>query len=324
MAFEAATILALIGHLVWLCMSTTPKKQKQWMYSQVFPTLIMVENILASASVVFAPGLFEVLQASTSPSIAFFKTLPTEASKKWGLYVIVLEKQGRRPKLYIGSGTQARYGVSNRLVSYTKENANKPHHLPLHVESALLDGYSIVHKGLLCWIPIPTAADVPVLRTLFVALEASLAFVFWALRAKTDYGHGMVHMCPWDRATLEYGGLCSHNPLMEILAGDFDLSAEELEAKAKDRADKIVQSRKRWAEENPEGIAAIKKHAIIKALDEQRYSCELCEMDFADSNKLIRHNEGSTHLDKVAIAEGRAPPRPFYCQLCKKGYNWKN
>lgn len=43
-------------------------------------------------------------------------------------------------------------------------------------------------------------------------------------------GHGMVHICQWARDTLEYDGLCSHNPLSELPAGDHSLSAEELEA----------------------------------------------------------------------------------------------
>jgi hypothetical protein len=51
-------------------------------------------------------------------------------------------------------------------------------------------------------------------------------------------------MRPWDRATLEYDDLCSHNPLMELVAGDFDLAAEQLEAKAKASAAKVVESRK--------------------------------------------------------------------------------
>ena len=56
----------------------------------------------------------------------------------------------------------------------------------------------------------PSAVDVPVLRALFVALEAIFAFVFWAIKAKREYGHGLAHICPWDRGTLEYDGLCSH------------------------------------------------------------------------------------------------------------------
>lgn len=131
-------------------------------------------------------------------------------------------------------------------------------------------------------------------------------------------------MFPWDRATLEYDGLCSHNPLRELIAGDFDLTAEELEAKAKASAEKLDETKKRWAEENPEGVKAIKKRAINKAIKEQRYSCAICLMDFADNAKLERRNMGKLHIGKVAIAESRAVARPFQCQPCKKDYAWKN
>lgn len=49
------------------------------------------------------------------------------------MYVIVLEKQGYRPKLYVGSGTQAKYGVSNRLVQYNEAHVDKGRVLPLHM-----------------------------------------------------------------------------------------------------------------------------------------------------------------------------------------------
>jgi hypothetical protein len=48
-------------------------------------------------------------------------------------------------------------------------------------------------------------------------------------RSRTkDYGCGQ--LCPWDRLGFEWHGLNTHNPLTEAVDGDFNLSAEALEA----------------------------------------------------------------------------------------------
>ncbi|RMZ88796.1 hypothetical protein DV736_g3972, partial [Chaetothyriales sp. CBS 134916] len=67
---------------------------------------------------VFAPGLLNVVQFPTPPTIQFFNSLPTDASSRWGIYAIVLETPGCRPRLYTGSGTEANPGVSARLKQY--------------------------------------------------------------------------------------------------------------------------------------------------------------------------------------------------------------
>jgi hypothetical protein len=49
--------------------------------------------------------------------------------------------------------------------------------MPMHVEKALNEGYTIVHKGLLCWSSIPTAALQPRIRLLFVALDTAFSCI---------------------------------------------------------------------------------------------------------------------------------------------------
>jgi hypothetical protein len=39
-------------------------------------------------------------------------------------------------------------------------------------------GYTIVHKELLCWIPILTTSLQPRIRLLFFALEATFSYIF--------------------------------------------------------------------------------------------------------------------------------------------------
>ena len=101
--------------------------------------------------------------------------------------------------------------------------------LPRLVKSALDNGYTTVHKGLLLWSPIPSAGDIPKLRLLYIAIEAALSFCFWAMQSKTkDYS--MSSCCPWPRGYFSYSGLCSHCALAEYIAREFDLSSEQLEA----------------------------------------------------------------------------------------------
>lgn len=218
MAFEASTLLQLVVLITWTCLSDTPFSQKNILFAQLFPDQFALEEVASTVSLVFSPSLFEVLKAATPPTIQFFKSLPTDASSsRWGIYVLVLEKPSCRSKIYIGSGINSFGGVYNRLKQYDDGFL-----LPHHVKAALDEGYTIVHKGLLCWIPLPSAGTTPVKRLLFFALEATFSYMFWAMRARArDYSMG--HICLWDRKALEYDGCCSHCCLNEAILGDFDL-----------------------------------------------------------------------------------------------------
>jgi hypothetical protein len=157
----------------------------------------------------FAPGLLDVLQSKTAPTISYFKSLPLHLVKLWAVYLLVLGKPGHRPKVYIGSGTESRSVVCTRIGQY-----NRGFSLPTYVRRALNDGYTISHKGLLCWSPLPTAAERYPLRALFIVAEAVLSLYFWTMVSrKKDYG--MPRLCPWSLNTLEYDGCCGHVSLTE-------------------------------------------------------------------------------------------------------------
>ena len=199
MAYEAATLLQLVCLIAWTCLTDTPFKQKYTFFAQLFPSQEVFDATASAASLIFCRGLWDVLQAATPPALRFFKDLPSpdissaELRDKWGVYVIVMEKPGYRPKVYIGSGTSAEQGCRQRLQQY--ENGTN---LPQYIAEALEDGYEITHKGLLCWIARPTAVLVPIYRLLFIILEATFAYIFWTMRTfKGTYG--MLHICLWDR-----------------------------------------------------------------------------------------------------------------------------
>ena len=54
-------------------------------------------------------------QSPTAPTIAYFKGLPLHLDKLWAVYLLVLEKAGQRPRIYIGSGTASETGVKTRV-----------------------------------------------------------------------------------------------------------------------------------------------------------------------------------------------------------------
>ena len=340
MALGEGTLLQLVLQLTWTCLSTFAQWYKHSIFTKVLSSQDIVEQLLSSTPLIFAPGLFEVLESSTPPTVSYFKSLPlpTNCKKLWAVYLLVLEKPNCRPRIYIGSATSVRNGLYARFHQYDTGVA-----IPKYVQQALNDGYLIVHRGLLCSTTLPSAAAVPILRLLFVALEAAFTFVFWAISCKSEFGHGMAHVCKWGIDAVDYDGLCSHNPLWERPSGDHSLSAEELEAQAADLLDcrtryirewrekkknenseeyhaKANRNRKRFVENNPVAVKEALDRCKKKAVAEKTHYCAVCDHAFTKKAKLTKHLAGPKHAEKVAIAEGRARRKPYHCKVCNTGF----
>jgi hypothetical protein len=123
MAFEAATLLQLVLVITWTVLWDTPAIQKHHLFTHFITSQAVLEEIALTTSIVFALGLFNVLQAAAPPTIKYFKTLPTDISKRWAVYLLVLEKPSCRPKIYIGSGTKGRRGIQDRFMHYRPGHA---------------------------------------------------------------------------------------------------------------------------------------------------------------------------------------------------------
>lgn len=305
MAFEL--ILEFMLLLTWTVLSDTPSNQKHFYFINFITSSEVLEQLFAIAALDFAPGLFNVLRAATPPTISWFKRLPTEAHLRWAVYAVVLEKANCRPKVYMGSGTHSRYGVSRRLNSYTHGTL-----LPHYVQKALENGYVISHKGLLCWSAIPTPASQPMIRLLFLILEATFAYLFWVMRTPRGGDFGMAHICPWNREDFEYDGLCSHCSLNEVIYGDFDLSAEELEAQAaelkkrRNAAEAVKRAknrvhRRQWVKENSAAHKANKT-----------YSCATCRTHLSSKVELDIHLKTRSHTER----EENWQTKPLKCYPC--------
>ncbi|SMR63353.1 unnamed protein product [Zymoseptoria tritici ST99CH_3D1] len=276
------TILALCTQLLWKTFSASPKYSMNVLFLTIFPDLDTATSLLASLSLQFAPGLLDVLQLATPPTIAYFKSLPDPyLSKSWGVYVLVLEKNGRRPKIYIGSGTDSTSGLRARMKSYDSR-----HRLPHFVQLALKDGFKITHKGLLCWIPLPSIPKRALSALLILALESTFTWAFWAMVGKTEFGYRMAELCLWDRFSLSYDGLCSHSALSEgcRVRADLEITDEEaafIEEQMRQRRQRQSQrqlqsnARRRARDEKKflrERAAAQRRyHARRRAKDEKAY-----------------------------------------------------
>lgn len=325
--------------MTWTCLNDTPNSCKNPLFLAYMAIRTEFEAIASLATISFAEGLFDVLRATTPPSIDFFKTLSTQTLDCWAVYVIVLEKTGCRPRIYVGSATNANAGLQRRFSEY-----DNLHGLPKYVEASIKEGFQIVHKAPLCWIDIPSPSKVPYHRLLMIALEATFAYLLWAMKSVCkDFGMG--HIALWDRFNLPWDGLCSHCCLIEMVRGDFGLTAEELEA---------VSAEKNWAqaqrkaeynlnyyydtkETDPERLQEINRtsKANIRARSPDRlnkhnknwkrdikaskkYFCKACKSAFASPQELEDHMLKPGHLGR-ARKEAKAKKQPFYCKSCIYG-----
>jgi hypothetical protein len=154
-------------------------------------------------------------------------------------------------------------------------------------------------------------------------LEATFTFIFWTIKIKTKFGLGMHGMCQWTLESLEYGGLCSHTPLRETVAGDLELSPEELEEIARDRkraqTERSTKSLKKiklqsperkrqdlrkitenYREANREATITSNQNYVQNKKDLKRFYDPICERAFGNSHQLDAHLKTSVHLKKAA------------------------
>jgi hypothetical protein len=336
MDYDDAMLMQWMLLAIWTCLSKTPLVYKNPLFMRFMASLDDVRLVASNIPVNFAPGLWDVINSATPPAVAYFKSLPTLRSPCWAVYMLVLEQVGHRPRVYVGVATNASNGVAVRFKHY-----DEGEHLPRRVESSLAQGFEIVHKGLLCWTPIPSPGLVPITRLFFYAMEATFACLLWAMNCALHKDFGMGHMSLWDRSTLEWDGLCTHSSLNDGIIGDFDLTYEDLEMIAKEKERKFREHKKinacnyhykQMATNYDEYIGNAhdrvrksralhpEKHRKTELDREARtraaktYYCAQCEKAFSRPKILESHLESAEHARKIA------PPLPDFCHVCNKGY----
>lgn len=294
----------------------------------------ILEDLLSESGLEFAPGLLDVFQSTTPPTILWFKKLPTYIEKCWGVYLLVLEKGGYRPKIYIGSGTNSEYGLRKRLECYDKKSV-----LPVGVKQALDDGYTIVHKGLLCWCPIPAATLRFVIRILLIAIEAIFSVMLKAMKHQTT-NYGMPRLFSW--SDMEYDGCCSHSSLLEAVVGEGDgLTPEEIAAKyvemeqRRPEQRRAKQSKYKQSDRGRAKQAVSAKKVLAKNKATRKYGCDLCDVAFQTAQALNDHNASQRHLNAAAgipkgprsaemkaRADTNIANNTYHCKPCNKSFGW--
>jgi hypothetical protein len=302
--------------LIWtiLCFVTS----KNPVFNIVLGSQTVLEHLLLSSGVVFAPGLCAAILSLTPPSLEFWLNLPSDCLRIFGVYVLVLFKAGFPYKIYIGAGTESTEGVETRWDHYDRKQK-----LPTLVKEALEQGYSIEYKGLLCWAPLPPVGNMFRVRVLIYAMEATFTVIFWAIASRMKDKIG-VEFCPWPLESMEYVGLCSHSAFFDGIKGAEDgLTVEEMEAK------EIAYEAHRQSPEYVERVRVSTVQSKAHILDTQQYSCKLCGSDFISPSQLEIHEDSEKHkLAVLGVTRELKKPshkewemenlrlRKFLCHIC--------
>lgn len=322
---DIGTCIVLI---TWACVNVRTYINPRFIH--ILSSRDRLSTLITSAGFTFCFGLLEILRADDPPSLLWIKSLSTEIPKNvWAIYVLVLEKRGHRPLLYIGSASSSKRGARARLREHKSGQLS-----PVHVKKARRRGYKITHMALLAHCPIPAPADMPAIRTVIVAIEAAFSCILWAMCSR-QLSYGLSGQTLWARDSFEWDGLCGHNPLVEaIRADDMDFTAEELEeiaaaVKEKDRlyqyqyqralrANPTEEYRSRQKRNNEKQKSATKVRQK-SAVENQQYHCAACGVSCRDNASLIRHNATKRHQKKV-----RQGDEDFHCAACNLSFRYQS
>lgn len=327
---DAENIAALIISLAWVCVGT--KSFINPTFRVALPSLDVLEDIFGLLGPSFAPGLFELLNAAAPATISWFRSLPPVPVSRqiWGVYAFVMEKQGDRPRLYVGSRTAETAGVRSRMLQHMDGISQ----VPARVARAKTEGFVLTHIGLLAWCDTPPAANIPRARAVILAMEAALTGVLGAIIPSSAGFSLPVDFCPWSRDQLLWVGLCTHNCLLETLHGDLNLSAAQLEEMAAARAERYRSyheqyrkvllatpgNKERVAENNKKTLpGTIARQAAAKAV--KQHYCAPCDVNARDASELDRHLGTPRHAQTVARG-GKA--LPWKCVPCGKQWPYKS
>ncbi|KAF2004371.1 hypothetical protein P154DRAFT_416562, partial [Amniculicola lignicola CBS 123094] len=277
----------------------------------------------------FAPGLFEILQSATPPTIAWILSLSDEIPiNSWGVYYcLVFEKKGYPTLVQIGCSTNNYRGLRARIYSHRDRQA-----IPTLISAAYEDTYHLSEVRVLCFCPIPSAGNFHTVRALVIALESVFSCLFWAMR-KTDVGYGFGNMCPFSKDDFEYAGLCGHNSLLDPIQY-LELSPQQREENAtiiqdknkaymkdygrKKRADPTPQYKASYTLQNRKQRLATKRRQQ-KAVEDQTYRCDICDVKARDKSVLRLHNLSPRHMEVLERGKG-----DWHCDPCKRSFTAKS
>jgi hypothetical protein len=221
------------------------------------------------------------------------------------------------------------------------------HRMPQYVGKAVDEGYTITHKGVLCWTPIPPATGRFPMRSLMLLLETTFSLSLWAMHSRTKT-YGMPSLLSWALDSVQYDGCCSHAAISEGIWGEDDgltiaqIAAKEAEMDARRAEQEKVSRQKYYAKRNAadfEGWRQKTNAKLKKSNDKTRasnkFACATCEIPFASQQALDMHKSRETHIAKfTGIKKSKAYKHPeqkrkadaikaaktHYCPVCDASF----
>jgi len=219
-------------------------------------------------------------------------------------------KPGCKPSIYVGSSVEASRGLRSRISSH--ERNLQP---AKYAKQAVEAGYSLSHYTVLAHFQIPHSGNYKVGQLLVLATEAAFSLLFWSMITTTkDYGFPRISH--WDRESLPWGGLCSHNPLFDgTKYFQQDMSEEEIKAFREATRQKNLAYQNEYQKEYRKKLRATPGWKLTQQLRnkkaapgtrqrekraraEKKYYCEPCEVNCRNAASL--HDAGSRLADRLS------------------------
>lgn len=300
----------LIITLVWINLAHVSENFLHPYHSIFITSLYVLDAACSYLNLEFAPGLWDVLTSRTPPGLEWLKNLPSPRSEKdkYGVYLIVLEKKGWRPRVYIGSSVSAG-GYHLRTSQYHQKLSHIC--IPRSIMRSISLGFEITHIGILARC---SSATVPAIfnemaRLIILNLECTFTRIFLTRTINKDWFRHNVEMDAhlfadcflpglvyWTSNSVEWDGLNTHSPISiyETPTRSFGLDDETVKAAEVQRRERrrLVHnnSMRKWRKRN---------------LETGRYRC--CGKNFTMAAVLERHRTTDEH--KRAL--GLLPPLEF-------------
>lgn len=139
--------------------------------------------------------------------------------------------------------------------------------------------------------------------------------------------HSMTSSSSFPRCRPAIESCCSHNPLLDPVEGDLDLTKEELEeleaaTRAKDKAYASSYGREKRASPT-EGWKASQKARNakqypqtrakqVKAIEEKTFYCSVCDVACADASAQAMHNGTPKYMVASSGRKAHSPQHDFF------------
>jgi hypothetical protein len=298
------SLFNLVVTLAWINLASTPVKFVHAYHTHYLTSLYLLDTVCGYLDLSFAPGLYDVLMSSTPPDLSFFKSLPAPRSEKgmFAVYILILEKDGCRPRLYVGKAS----GEDNyyyRTQQYRNPTASWKA-MPSNVRKSLRLGYKITHIGILakCRSLMHDARMNEMARLIILNLECTFSRIFFARTVnKQGFRHDvemdahlfadgiMPGLAYW--TSVAWDGLCGHSPISpwENPHRTFGLSQDDL--------DRITHTKKEIRRNKT-------RMKYILNLKNKKYLC--CGKYFVSLDALKLHKKTKWHRRAI----GELPPAP--------------